>query len=144
MPESEQTTRLRIEREKQQTALTIEQIRAVRGFVGDFRDLTIEVIRTASSSPLMSACLGVILANVLQRAGVIDQPTALLIDGLITATFGVDMAADLISGITSITHVSGSSPQPDLAKPSGLFFAYGLPSGATEALGAAISKKMLP
>jgi hypothetical protein len=135
--ESEQTTRLRIVRDTNAAELNKEQLRALVQLAGDAKDVVIEIIRTALSNPLMGAVVGVILVNVLERAGVIDHGTGLLADSLIGGSFGVTMAADVIQAIGDLKSVFGGAGQaapPDLVKPSAqvIVFAPGSSAGSQE------------
>jgi hypothetical protein len=143
MPESEGTTRLRIAREQ----LSAEKIRAeidlIKELTRDFKDVIVELLRVGASHPLVGFMITVVTVDVLNRLKIIDEGTALLVDGVASAVIGGDAAASIITSLTdAIPKFGAGAAVPDVAKPSGQVFVYGGDSGKTAEIVSALLKAL--
>jgi len=101
-----------------QTERFVAELDLAKAALGDFKDLLIEFVRTASSNPLTGFALVVIVADILKTQKVISPSAASLIEVTATAAYGVDIALDLESGLLSIFGKNPGTSNADLVRPS--------------------------
>ena len=84
-----------------------------------------EMIRAANSNPLMGSVAAVIMVDILARAKIIDNGTALGVWAIVGAVEGSAIAGAEISNFTDIFKIFSKSPSQDLLRPSATTIVYG-------------------
>jgi hypothetical protein len=84
-------------------ALRLERQLAQMGFaesvIHDLKDITVELIKTAQTNPLVGIAVSLVTVDILKRLHIIDEKIFDLLVLIISAAAGVDLARALLEGL---------------------------------------------
>lgn len=91
----------------------------LKGLLEGLGDIGKELLRAASSNPLIGIFLVLTLSDVFEKAGIIQPGTGYLVKGLIVSAAGVELGAEVMGMLTDVLPFApAKNPQPEIFKPS--------------------------